>query len=419
LPGGQTFLTTDVPVDGLIDAAKASNQFTVELWLTPRDPFGAGPDRIVVVGNATGATNAFMVGRGGDTLSPTSSTTSIRFRSGPVPPTSNLIGPPGSSPAQLHHLVVTYDGDSDRGHLYVNRGRFQIPGMSGDLDYWSSDVLRVGGIEVSERSFLGDLHYLAIHDHVMGNAEVEARYAQGPGHGLAGLVRDKLVVEYRFLENAGSELYDLGLAAKANIFVEDPTRTTWRQRGLQVVAPGTNARSPTTIPKLFDECTGTNELTVEAWLTPDSDSTTNVSRVVAFSPDNGDGDATNFMLVQEGARYGLRLRTSGNGGGDISGHPERLSDGDDVLTSKQHVVFTYKPGDTHYYLNGGERGVSNELAGSDFGNWDATARLWLGDEPDEPEADRNWIGEYHYVAVHCAALTAAEVANHYALGDGH
>lgn len=211
--------------------------------------------------------------------------------------------------------------------------------------------------------------------------------------GPAKRAADGLVALYSFQEatekSLGLRLRGAKLAAGALRFDED---------GI--------AESPEPPARLVEACKKSNEITIEAWLTPANTTQDGPARIVSLS---ADPYKRNFTLGQEGARYEVRLRTTRTG---ENGMNPALSSRGGVETRLAHVVYTRAAdGKATLYLNG-EPAASAAIPG-DLSNWEPGFRLALG---NELTADRPWRGELRLAAVYSRALTREEVAANHRAG---
>jgi hypothetical protein len=111
---------------------------------------------------------------------------------------------------------------------------------------------------------------------------------------------------------------------------------------------------------------------------------------------------------QDTSEVTLRLRTSSTSN---SGR-EWTSRSNGLPPELTHVVFSIAAdGKVRMYINGALR-TSGTYAGT-LATWNTTYRLLLG---NELQGGRGWQGTYYLVAFYNRALSAAEVAQNYAVG---
>ncbi|MEM6293954.1 MAG: LamG domain-containing protein [Myxococcota bacterium] len=169
----------------------------------------------------------------------------------------------------------------------------------------------------------------------------------------------------------------------------------------------TIARSSGSLSKLNFECSASNALTLESWITPGPTDVPGPARILTYSRDSG---ARNFSLLLgqdiDGSKQGWKARlrtsvTSQNGTPDLD-YLEAPRPGE-----ARHFVFVHEDdGDEHLYLDGVE--VATGTRASSFSTWatDGTMSLAIG---NELSLDRALEAEVHLVAIYCRALTADEV----------
>lgn len=155
---------------------------------------------------------------------------------------------------------------------------------------------------------------------------------------------------------------------------------------------------------LLDACKQSNQLTIEAVITPDNVTQGGPARVVTFSNDAG---SRNFTLGQHGGRLMLRLRTPRTG---RQGAPPETSLCKLQPGQTLHVLVTYTPGRLCCYVNGREVLTSHKVQG-DFSNWEPQHLLF----GDEWNGQRDWAGRLEGIAIYSRAVSAHEAAHKYGL----
>jgi len=230
----------------------------------------------------------------------------------------------------------------------------------------------------------------------------------GPARVTAGLV-----VLYDFAPGEGDLVPDVsGVDSPLDLEIVDPGAVTWLPGGGISLDTATIVRSAGPATKIIDAVTGTNAITVEAWLAPGSVAQNGPARMVTCS---GGLESRNFTLgqgVHGGGddRYVARLRTTAT---DDNGTPETSTPTGSLTTDLTHVVYTRDPsGSVTIYLDSGL--ARSGFTGGTCANWDAGYPLALGNELSE---DRPWLGVYFLVAVYDRALSSAEIAQNFAAGS--
>lgn len=212
-----------------------------------------------------------------------------------------------------------------------------------------------------------------------------------------------LVTLHEFNEGLGPVVHDTSnLGEPTDLTVAQPGLTTWRPTGLRIDG-ATIIRSNAPATKVIDACRASNEITVEAWITPATADTGGVQqRVIGVSLNT---DLRDFSLFQLGGDYQFALRT---GTTNLDGDPPLVATGQ-VATQPQHVVFVRDTlGSARLYIDTVER--AQATIGDTFANWDLTYEFFMA---NEGTLNRPWLGEFHLVAVYCRALTLGEIQRHY------
>lgn len=146
------------------------------------------------------------------------------------------------------------------------------------------------------------------------------------------------------------------------------------------------------LDKLLERCMASNELSVQLKFETESLEQGGHARILSYSLD---GHHRNFTLCQVNHQIILRLRTTETGGNGTG--PEvtlgKLKEG-----TVHNLVFTYRPGELLFYLDGEAKPV--QTVGGDFSNWEAY-QLLLGNEWKD---DRPWKGRIHQFAIYTSVL---------------
>lgn len=225
-------------------------------------------------------------------------------------------------------------------------------------------------------------------------------------------VKNGLLALYDFSAGWGNTIADVsGVGAALDLTIENTTTVQWSTQGLIVKSPTTiGSGGPAT--KVIEACRTTNEIAVEAWITPATADQGGPARIVSISLDANSRNVTLGQGLKNGEPtklYNTRLRTTNS---DDNGIPSVSTPNGSLLTASTHVVFTRnKDGHATIYMNGQERAIDT-LPGS-LSNWANNYRLWLA---NERTGDRPWLGTYTLVALFSRVLTAAEVQHNYEAG---
>jgi hypothetical protein len=217
-------------------------------------------------------------------------------------------------------------------------------------------------------------------------------------------VTSGLVALYEFEEGAGATVGD-SVDPSLDLTIADPANVTWGSGSL-TVNTSTIISSAVAATKISDACIASNELTMEAWVTPANDTQGGPSRMLTMSLDSGE---RNFTLGQQRDLYVARIRTEA----DDNGSPELITGRvAAVPATRSHVVVTRRAnGERRMYLDGIL--VGTDLMDGDFSTWDGT---WLLGIANEFIDDRTWLGRFDLVAVYVRALTDAEVQQNFSAG---
>jgi hypothetical protein len=276
-------------------------------------------------------------------------------------------------------------------------------------------------------------------------------------------VTDGLVVLYDFTEGQGSQVLDkgpaLGVPGDAVDLFFDPVELSsapiagqggnrpglisWGDTWLNVnkdhppddgTAHGTPdaavvwSGEPGNAAKIAEMVAETGQLTVEAWVRPETiENRSNSGRIVWMTVE-GTADDSNFVIGQESCCDGpalpggiqVRLNTDVAGSAnraELNSDANLFDDGDLI-----HVVHTHdtETEETLVYLN--VEGlpfddvpiIEDFVPGADFSGWDPDYVLALANDPYR--FSRWFGGEFHLIAIYNQALSTAEIQQHFEAG---
>jgi len=162
------------PSTELINALRASNSSSFEIWVEPGNITQSGPARMMSVGSGTSEQN-FMLGQDGDNVEVRLLHTGKQSKSDPKLVTDN-----GVLETSLVHLVHTYDGAVER--LYINGVQYsQTVASSGGYSNWdTSHVFSIGNEASYDRPYNGVIRMVAVYDRSLDSAEIQQNFATGP-----------------------------------------------------------------------------------------------------------------------------------------------------------------------------------------------------------------------------------------------
>jgi hypothetical protein len=231
-----------------------------------------------------------------------------------------------------------------------------------------------------------------------------------------------LLALYEFKEGSGTIAHDTsGNVPGLDLQLRD--QVTWMTSwGVEIEAGSllaSTAASRRIYDRIADPSVGTQQFTVEAWVTPDNitQGADTVARIVTYSPSTG---ATNFMLGQAEYNYNARTRNISSQALDSgrNGLPAlQTADADrDAQDRLQHVVVTYDQfRGRRLYVDGRFTGDVDPIEPSRFWNWDQTYRLAFGAEPNNGGP---WKGQIRLVAIYQQALTDVQILQNFEAGVG-
>ncbi len=229
---------------------------------------------------------------------------------------------------------------------------------------------------------------------------------------------DHLIALWEFKEGAGNTVFDVsGVAPAIDLTVSGDDVQWLSSYGLNFVsgkaqAPATTARK--LYDHLADTATGTQQYSVEVWVTPANTTQEGPARIVNYSSSTG---SRNFGLGQVLYTYDFRNRSAAMG---ISGNgtPSLVTyDVDqDAQATQQHVVLTYDPfRGRRIYVNGVWTEDEDEFGGAPLWTWDPNQRFVLGNEVSN---DRQWQGRIHLVAIYDELLTDERIQQNFLASVG-
>ena len=170
-----TIVSSLVPGTKLIDGLKATNEITVEAWVNPANTTQAGPARIATLSRDIGFRNF--------TLGVEETKYAGRIRT----PTTGLNGsfptsfftPTDVASTTLQHVVLTRGADATE-RFYIDGVEVAARANAGVFSSWDPSY-RFGLANEFDmlRTWLGDLHLVAIYDKALSASDVAQNYAAG------------------------------------------------------------------------------------------------------------------------------------------------------------------------------------------------------------------------------------------------
>ncbi len=174
---------TTGPATNLINALRASNSSTFEVWVEPGNLTQEGPTRMVSVGEGWTAQN-FMMGQVFDDVE----VRLLHTGKGSVHPKLETVNGAdhGVLDTSLVHLVHTYDGTVER--LYINGFQHsQIVAVSGGYSNWNmAHEFSIGNEASLDRPYKGVIRMVAVYDRSLSTEEILQNFSAGPEAGNIG-----------------------------------------------------------------------------------------------------------------------------------------------------------------------------------------------------------------------------------------
>lgn len=181
-------LVSDAPARKIVQACKAANELTVEAWVKPAGTKYVGPSRIVALSRDALRQN-FILGM--NEASEATESYSARFRTtvttefGSDPHgvwgRSILSTPEQSATTELTHVVFTRDS-SGATRFFLDGKECAAGHVGGDCSNWSESYhLALCNENKADRTWLGEVHLVAIYARALGADEVERNFGAGLG----------------------------------------------------------------------------------------------------------------------------------------------------------------------------------------------------------------------------------------------
>jgi len=201
-----TILASAGPAQKVVEAAKATNELTIEAWIKPADVEQDGPARI--------ATISFDPFNRNLTLGQEFGAYDVRLRTSDTSENGvpSLSTPDGVVEPALVHLVYTRDA-AGQATIYRDGQVVAQSAISGALSGWDDTFRLALANELSmDRPWLGEYHAVAFYDRALSADEVAGHFQAGPDVVLAAPTPAATQVEVESAPAAGSEPADTGTA---------------------------------------------------------------------------------------------------------------------------------------------------------------------------------------------------------------
>ncbi|MAE66408.1 MAG: hypothetical protein CMJ18_19230 [Phycisphaeraceae bacterium] len=199
----------------------------------------------------------------------------------------------------------------------------------------------------------------------------------------------------------GSVVQDVGQVGGAmDLIVPDTSRISWVAGGGLTTTAATVIASKEAASKVFDALSTTNEMTLEAIVTPSSLAQTGPAGIVSCS---GGSATRNFALGQKEGALATRVRTSSTGS---NGTPDIDTPALLDTTGRHHLIITYDRQNVVVYHNRYE--AHSAARTGDFSTWDASLPMVIANEIG---GGADWLGTFYRVAVYDRAFNRLQVNN--------
>ncbi len=228
--------------------------------------------------------------------------------------------------------------------------------------------------------------------------------------------QQNVIAQWDFKEDSGSVAADSsGVAPAMDLVLEGPTFMS--SYGIDISegrAIATRASSRKLYDLLADTATGSQQYSVEAWLTPANTDQEGPARIVSYSSGTGN---RNFTLGQVRYNYDFRNRSLAAEIGNNGTPSLQTYDADeDLQATLQHVVITFDQyRGRRIHVNGVWTDDVDEQGGDRLWDWSPNYAFVLGNETTN---DRQWQGKIQLVVVYDVALTDAQIDQNFKAGVG-
>ncbi len=176
-----THIASGVAATKLIDAAKSSNELTVETWIAPENTTQEGPAPIITLSNEHSTSN-FALGQARWFNQP-SELYDVRLRTTHTSEDGrpSTLTPNGVLTTSLTHVVYTRRANDSMAILYINGEEKAVRTVGGDFSNWAEDYhLALAGEVNDEYSWLGEYQLVAVFNRALTAEEVLQNFQAGP-----------------------------------------------------------------------------------------------------------------------------------------------------------------------------------------------------------------------------------------------
>ena len=231
-----------------------------------------------------------------------------------------------------------------------------------------------------------------------------------------------LIAFYEFKEGSGNTAFDTsGVDPPLDLLIQDAEGSVDWMTAWGVSLDGgylisDNIASRKLYDMIADPVAGSQQFTIEAWITPANIDQEGPARIVSYSRSSG---SRNTTLGQVKYTYNARTRSLAPFlENPRNGTPAlQTADADqDAQDRLQHVVLTYDPfRGRRFYVDSVYTGDPDESGPGRLWNWDVNHFLTMGAEAD---GSNIWLGQLRMVAIYRQSLTDAQIQQNFAAGVG-
>lgn len=163
----------------------ATDELTVEVWVKPANVEQQGPARIVTVSDGPGGGDrnfSLNQGRFGE---PADQRAKWTARASPNSGIGDFSTPNGTATTELQHVVFTHNANTGAARIYVDGEVVGSLEAVGNYDDWELDrdlaLVNEAGLVGSGRSWVGELHLVAVYSRALATEEVLRNFEAGSG----------------------------------------------------------------------------------------------------------------------------------------------------------------------------------------------------------------------------------------------
>lgn len=212
------------------------------------------------------------------------------------------------------------------------------------------------------------------------------------------------IVYYDFKEGIGDTIHDNSFVdSPIDLVIQNSETVEWNSSGLQINS-ASNISSENIANKLIEQCTYSDEITIEAWVKPANLTQSGPARIISYSPNKSN---RNFSFGQENDSYQVGFRTTETSN---AGNPINSGIGTASLELSQVVFTRSNYGISKLFINGIEKKVDSTNFGGQLTNWDSTYKIALANEFVD---ERPFEGLFYLLSIYNRQLSKNEIEHNY------